>query len=112
MGRNGIKRAESARGCSPVDYARVFDDAIRRLHAEGRYRVFIDILRNKGAYPNARCFAGHTGSRPITLCCSNDYLPMGQHPKLTAAMDDATKSVVQGQCVSVSLVIVCAYILK
>src|SRR3546814_3321526 len=96
MGRNGIKRAESARGCSPVDYARVFDDAIRRLHAEGRYRVFIDILRNKGAYPNARCFAGHNGSRPITVWCSNDYLTMGQHPKVIAAMEEALHDVVAG----------------
>ncbi len=40
-----------------LDYQRVFNQAIDRLHAEGRYRVFIDILRNKGNYPNARCFA-------------------------------------------------------
>ena len=44
-----------------VDYSRVFTQAIDRLHAEGRYRVFIDILRNKGSFPNARCFAGITG---------------------------------------------------
>ena len=41
-----------------MDYQRIFADAIERLHAEGRYRVFIDILRNKGSFPNARCFAG------------------------------------------------------
>ena len=63
-----------------MNYDQVFDQAIERLHAEGRYRVFIDILRNKGAYPNARCFAGHNGPKPITVWCSNDYLAMGQHP--------------------------------
>jgi 5-aminolevulinate synthase len=51
-----------------VDYNAIFEGAIERLHAEGRYRVFVDILRNKGSYPNARCFAGHNGARPITVC--------------------------------------------
>ena len=50
-----------------VDYSQIFKDAIGRLHEEGRYRVFIDILRNKGAFPNARCFAGHNGPKPITV---------------------------------------------
>jgi 5-aminolevulinate synthase len=79
-----------------VDYGRVFTQAIDRLHAEGRYRVFIDILRNKGAYPNARCFAGHNGPKPITVWCSNDYLAMGQHPKVIAAMEDALHDVGAG----------------
>jgi len=79
-----------------VDYSRVFNQAIDRLHAEGRYRVFIDILRNKGAYPNARCFAGHNGPKPITVWCSNDYLAMGQHPKVIAAMEEALHDVGAG----------------
>ena len=79
-----------------VDYSRVFSQAIDRLHAEGRYRVFIDILRNKGAFPNARCFAGHNGPKPITVWCSNDYLAMGQHPKVIAAMEDALHDVGAG----------------
>ncbi|RYD46778.1 MAG: 5-aminolevulinate synthase, partial [Sphingomonadales bacterium] len=79
-----------------VDYSRVFSSAIDRLHAEGRYRVFIDILRNKGAYPNARCFAGHNGPKPITVWCSNDYLAMGQHPKVIAAMEEALHDVGAG----------------
>lgn len=72
-----------------MDYQRIFAEAIERLHAEGRYRVFIDILRNRGAFPNARCFAGHNGPKPITVWCSNDYLAMGQHPKVIAAMEEA-----------------------
>ena len=79
-----------------MNYDHVFDQAIDRLHAEGRYRVFIDILRNKGAYPNARCFHGHNGPKPITVWCSNDYLAMGQHPKVISAMEDALHDVGAG----------------
>ncbi|MDE2301187.1 MAG: 5-aminolevulinate synthase [Sphingomonadales bacterium] len=79
-----------------MNYEKVFDAAIERLHSEGRYRVFIDILRNKGAYPNARCFAGHNGPKDITVWCSNDYLAMGQHPKVIAAMEAALNDVGAG----------------
>ncbi len=79
-----------------MNYDQIFDQAIDRLHSEGRYRVFIDILRNKGAYPNARCFAGHNGPKPITVWCSNDYLAMGQHPKVIAAMEEALHDVGAG----------------
>ncbi len=79
-----------------LDYGRVFAQAIDRLHAEGRYRVFIDILRNKGMFPNARCFHHHNGPKPITVWCSNDYLAMGQHPKVIAAMEEALHDVGAG----------------
>ncbi|MCT2399370.1 5-aminolevulinate synthase [Novosphingobium mangrovi (ex Huang et al. 2023)] len=79
-----------------MNYEHIFDQAIERLHSEGRYRVFIDILRNKGAYPNARCFAGHNGPKPITVWCSNDYLAMGQHPKVIEAMEEALHDVGAG----------------
>jgi 5-aminolevulinate synthase len=79
-----------------VNYQQVFEQAIDRLHSEGRYRVFIDILRNKGMFPNARCFAGHNGPKPITVWCSNDYLAMGQHPKVIAAMEEALHDVGAG----------------
>jgi len=79
-----------------LDYQRIFAEAIERLHAEGRYRVFIDILRNKGSFPNARCFAGHNGPKPITVWCSNDYLAMGQHADVIAAMEEALHDVGAG----------------
>lgn len=79
-----------------MNYDQIFDQAIERLHSEGRYRVFIDILRNKGAYPNARCFAGHNGPKDITVWCSNDYLAMGQHPKVIAAMEETLHDVGAG----------------
>lgn len=79
-----------------MNYEKFFQEAIDRLHQEGRYRVFIDILRNRGAYPNARCFAGHNGERPIVMWCSNDYLCMGQHPKVIEAMETALHDVGAG----------------
>jgi 5-aminolevulinate synthase len=79
-----------------LDYQRIFAQAIDRLHAEGRYRVFIDILRNKGSFPDARCFAGHNGPKPIIVWCSNDYLAMAQHPDVIAAMEEALHDVGAG----------------
>jgi len=79
-----------------IVYDQIFDAAIDRLHSEGRYRFFIDILRNKGAFPNARCFAHHNGPKPITVWCSNVYLAMGQHPKVIEAMEEALHNVGAG----------------
>ena len=95
-GDSPAARFRGDNGTSPLNYDHIFDQAIQRLHAEGRYRVFIDILRNKGAYPDARCFAGHNGPKPITVWCSNDYLAMGQHPKVIAAMEEALNDVGAG----------------
>ncbi|HJU76956.1 MAG TPA: 5-aminolevulinate synthase [Sphingomicrobium sp.] len=78
-----------------MDYDRIFRSAIERLHDEGRYRVFIDILRTKGNFPDARCFGGN-GPKPITVWCSNDYLCMGQHPAVIEAMETALHEVGAG----------------
>ncbi|HET9810582.1 MAG TPA: 5-aminolevulinate synthase [Sphingomicrobium sp.] len=78
-----------------MDYDSIFKSAIERLHKEGRYRVFIDILRTKGSYPNAHCFGGN-GPKPVTVWCSNDYLGMGQHPAVIEAMESALHQVGAG----------------
>ena len=78
-----------------MDYKHIFQAAIDRLHDEGRYRVFIDILRTRGRYPDAQCFGGN-GPKPITVWCSNDYLGMGQHPAVLAAMEEALHDVGAG----------------
>ena len=78
-----------------MDYDKIFKSAIERLHDEGRYRVFIDILRSKGSFPNAHCFGGN-GPKPITVWCSNDYLCMGQHDFVVQAMEEALKEVGAG----------------
>jgi len=96
MGNNKPRRAVQSTGSVSVNYNAIFEKAIDRLHSEGRYRVFIDILRNKGNYPNARCFAGHNGPKDITVWCSNDYLCMGQHPDVISAMENALHDVGAG----------------
>jgi 5-aminolevulinate synthase len=77
-------------------YDQIFSDAISRLHDEGRYRIFVDILRDRGAYPGARCFDAAGEARPITVWCSNDYLGMGQHPAVLEAMEAAIADVGAG----------------
>jgi len=72
----------------PFAYGHIFKDNLAKLKREGRYRVFADILRHQGQFPTA---VHHTanGVKPITVWCSNDYLCMGQHPKVLAAMKEA-----------------------
>ena len=79
-------------------YQSRFQDALTALRREGRYRVFADILRERGAFPKAGLHdpeAAYTDNkgRPITVWCSNDYLNMGQHPKVLAAMHEAVDAV-------------------
>ena len=71
-----------------MDYVRAFATALQALRDEGRYRVFADIRRDRGQFPAARRFT-QGGSQPITVWCSNDYLGMGQHPAVLAAMHTA-----------------------
>ena len=72
-----------------MNYDRVFADAISALRSEGRYRVFADIRRKCGRFPSASYFGDATGVRDIKVWCSNDYLGMGQHPVVLAAMHEA-----------------------
>ena len=69
-------------------YLSRFREALAGLRREGRYRVFTDIVRARGAYPNAD-FHTQGAKRPVVVWCSNDYLGMGQHPKVLAAMHEA-----------------------
>ncbi|MDA5194081.1 5-aminolevulinate synthase [Govanella unica] len=78
-----------------MDYDRLFADAVHSLKAEGRYRVFIDIERKKGEFPRA-VFHGERGPRDVVVWCSNDYLGMGQHPDVIAAMEEALHKVGAG----------------
>ncbi|MGH6982774.1 MAG: 5-aminolevulinate synthase [Stellaceae bacterium] len=69
-----------------MDFETFFKTRLDALKAEGRYRVFADIARRAGAFPRAR---DHARGSDITVWCSNDYLGMGQHPDVLAAMRDA-----------------------
>ncbi|WP_424942846.1 5-aminolevulinate synthase [Aliiroseovarius crassostreae] len=72
-----------------MDYNRKLDEAIGRLHEEGRYRTFIEIERHKGHFPHATWQKPDGTEQPVTVWCGNDYLGMGQHPKVLAAMHEA-----------------------
>ncbi len=71
-----------------MNYQERFGEALEALTLEGRYRVFADILRKQGEFPNA-IHRTPNGERPITVWCSNDYLGMGQHPAVLRAMHEA-----------------------
>ncbi|MDB5540112.1 MAG: hemA [Devosia sp.] len=71
-----------------MDYRGFFEDAVDTLRQEKRYRVFADLERIAGRFPRAIYRDSADNQREITIWCSNDYLGMGQHPKVIAAMQD------------------------
>jgi 5-aminolevulinate synthase len=71
-----------------VNYDEIFENGVRALKDEGRYRVFADLERQVGAFPMAKNhYEG--GVRDIVVWCANDYLGMGQHPIVLEAMHEA-----------------------
>tara|TARA_R110002095_G_scaffold28665_1_gene28531 strand:+ start:105 stop:1355 length:1251 start_codon:yes stop_codon:yes gene_type:complete len=79
-----------------MDYQNAFETAVRRVKAEGRYRVFADLLRRKGEFPVARWRAPDGQVRDVTVWCSNDYLGMGQLPCVVESMKKAIDDVGSG----------------
>ena len=72
-----------------VNYTAQLDNAIAKLHEEGRYRTFIDIERKRGQFPHATWTRPDGSEQAITVWCGNDYLGMGQHPVVLNAMHEA-----------------------
>ncbi len=71
-----------------MDYRSLFEDAVDALRAEKRYRVFADLERIAGKFPRAIYRDAADNAREIAIWCSNDYLGMGQHEKVVAAMQE------------------------
>jgi 5-aminolevulinate synthase len=78
-----------------MDYNQLFFNALKNVKDEGRYRVFMDIERKKGDFPNA-VWHSESGPKDITVWCGNDYLGMGQHPDVIHAMEKALHKVGAG----------------
>ncbi|HWV95598.1 MAG TPA: 5-aminolevulinate synthase [Xanthobacteraceae bacterium] len=78
-----------------MNYNRFFSDAVNRLHDERRYRVFADLERIAGRFPHAT-WHSPDGERSVVMWCSNDYLGMGQHPKVVGAMVETATRVGTG----------------
>ena len=74
-----------------MKHIKAFEDALARIHEEGRYRVFVDLQRHRGRFPKATA-RFEDGEREITVWCSNDYLGMGQDESVLAAMHEAIDS--------------------
>jgi 5-aminolevulinate synthase len=76
-----------------MDYEGFFKQRLGALRAEGRYRVFADLERRCGRFPRAY---DHRIGAEVTVWCSNDYLGMGQHPAVLAAMEETLRAVGAG----------------
>jgi len=76
-----------------VDYEGYFKQRLDAVRTEGRYRTFADLKRRCGRFP--RAFDHRIGAE-VTVWCSNDYLGMGQHPAVLAAMEETLRAVGAG----------------
>ncbi len=88
---NGDATADNA-----MDYQKFFADGVDVLKDDGNYRVFADLERQVGEFPRALSHDSDGNIDDVTVWCSNDYLGMGQHPEVRAAMKDAIDRVGAG----------------
>jgi 5-aminolevulinate synthase len=69
-----------------MDYKAAFRTAVDQVRSEGRYRVFADLKRHRGAFPRATWTHDDGTTSDVTVWCSNDYLGQGQNPVVLDAM--------------------------
>ena len=75
-----------------MTYESALNSALQRLHDEGRYRTFIDVERARGNFPHAVWTKADGSQQNVTIWCGNDYLGMGQHQAVLAAMHEALEA--------------------
>ncbi len=75
-----------------IDYNKHFHDRVEHVKSEGRYRIFATMERIAGRFPYAKYYDDEGGMKEVAIWCSNDYLGMGQHPKVLAAAKEAVES--------------------
>jgi 5-aminolevulinate synthase len=75
-----------------MDFPTYFQDRLTALKTEGNYRVFADLEKRCGSFPKAERHRADGTKEEVTIWCSNDYLGMGQHPDVVAAMVEAVQT--------------------
>lgn len=82
------KKTQRFGGLSHDQYEKGFSDTIARIKSEGRYRQFADLERKRGQFPRTTHHMENGETKEVLAWCSNDYLCMGQHPKVIGAMQE------------------------
>lgn len=88
--------AISERTRSLFDYKAAFNSSVEQVRSEGRYRVFADLKRVRGQFPQAVRRREDGSEQDVVIWCSNDYLGMGQHPVVLDAMHNEIDAVGAG----------------